>query len=208
MSHSFCVVKAKTWATASVYWKQKQQQKKSDFCPHSSRPFSETAMLIIGKSFLLDSFGTPGGPKVAIWRKRVGSASRLEGRVEGNMRQNGNDITQLIQYSLLPHTDICDLGAHGVASQGLWVYTCMCYRIHVVWLKAGTGAVFRMRCLRGGVEVLYMHTHVITFAQNDEPVQFYHHRIDLGYLIIEILACLPAGFMSICYILEHKSSYV
>lgn len=207
MSHSFCVVKAKTWATASVYWKQKQQ-KKSDFCPHSSRPFSETAMLIIGKSFLLDSFGTPGGPKVAIWRKRVGSASRLEGRVEGNMRQNGNDITQLIQYSLLPHTDICDLGAHGVASQGLWVYTCMCYRIHVVWLKAGTGAVFRMRCLRGGVEVLYMHTHVITFAQNDEPVQFYHHRIDLGYLIIEILACLPAGFMSICYILEHKSSYV
>lgn len=68
MSPSFSVLKAKT------------TKKKSDFCPHSSRPFSETAMLIIGKSFLLDSFGTPGGPKVAIWRKRVGSASRLEGK--------------------------------------------------------------------------------------------------------------------------------
>lgn len=32
--------------------------------------------------------------------------------MEGNMGQNGKDITQLIQYSLLPHTDICDLGAN------------------------------------------------------------------------------------------------
>lgn len=74
-----------------------------------------------------------------------------------------------------------------------------------MWSDWKLGLCVRMRCLRGGVEVLDMHTHVITFAQNDEPVQFYHHRIDLSYLIIEILACLPAGVMSRCYIWEHLS---
>lgn len=74
-----------------------------------------------------------------------------------------------------------------------------------MWSDWKLGLCVRMRCLRGGVEVLDMHTHVITFAQNDEPVQFYHHRIDLSYLIIEILACLPAGIMSRCYIWEHLS---
>lgn len=53
-----------------------------------------------------------------------------------------------------------------------------------------------------------MRTDAITFAQNDEPRQFYHHRTDLGYLMIEILACLPAGTLSRYYSLEHLSHLI
>lgn len=57
------------------------------------------------------------------------------------MRQNGKDITPVTQYSLLssPHIQTSVTCGLLVASQGLWVYICMCGLMdsRCVWMSEG-----------------------------------------------------------------------
>lgn len=44
--------------------------------------------------------------------------------------------------------------------------------------------------------------------QNDEPVQLHHNSVALCYhptSVIQRSACLPAGVLTRCYILDHAS---